>query len=130
MAAEDRKSAVKRIRRLLDRANLSDLLQIEGDLTEKLGQKPKISNNHNPSGLTFAAPCSVCGGQRPPGDKAEPWHIRINSAGQELAKSGRCAPCVWAQQHQQHQQYYHLYIYIYLHIYIYTFIFTYIHVYM
>ena len=99
---EERKATLKRVKRLLDKASTSDLLWAEASLRNRLGRQetgaPKVNN---PSGSSLAGPCSVCGGQRPPHPEAEPWHLRQNSKGQHLAKSGRCASCVWSLRSQQ-----------------------------
>lgn len=99
---EERKTVLKRVRRLLDKASTSNLLDTESFLRDRVcSSRTHVKNNHNPSGCSVASPCKVCGGKRPPHPEAEPWHLRQNFKGQQVAKSAICAPCVWSTRTQQ-----------------------------
>lgn len=99
---EERKKALKRCHRLLEKGSLEELLSVEVVLRQKLEKsKGPSSHCHNPEGLRVGGDCKVCGGKRPPAADSQPWHQRRNSQGELLAKSAVCAPCIWSVRNQK-----------------------------
>ena len=87
---EERKCVVKRLQRLFERATLEDLQSTESHLRDLVQLHSFTVKANNPEGSQEAGPCKVCKGARPPASDAQPWHTRVNSSGEEIARSGVC----------------------------------------
>lgn len=107
--AEDRQDCIKRLKRLFEVASLTELEETEQHLKRLVGSRVEVGNNkvQNRTGCKLALPCKQCGGARPPASGHAPWHLRVGQGGQLLAKSGVCAPCVWAGKNKRQREEWH-----------------------
>ena len=95
---EEKELCIRRLRRLFLQATLSELLEVESQLRDTVGKRSEKPNKkvQNPTGITKGGACSVCRAPRFPEPNHAPWHVRKGKGGVLLAKSGVCAPCLWA----------------------------------